>query len=55
MVYGLLAPLKQKYNTTLLTHRTTVKVVIGQVIEDSRALCMVSGQREILIVYMLIR
>jgi len=33
----LLAPLKQKYNTTQLTHRT-VMVLIGQVIEESHAL-----------------
>jgi len=36
LVYGLLAPLKQRYNTTQLTHRTTVKVLIGQVIEESQ-------------------
>jgi len=36
--YFLLAPLKQKYNTIQSAHRTTVKMLIGQVIEESHAL-----------------
>jgi len=38
----LLAPIKQKYNATQLTHKT-IKVLIGQVIEESHALCTVSA------------
>jgi len=37
-----MAPLKQKCNATQLTHRT-VQVLIGQVIEESHALCVVSA------------
>ena len=38
---GLLAPIKQKCNTKQLTNRTA-DVLIGQVIEESYALCVVS-------------